>query len=70
MKDTSRYNILKLKKPLQRATSKITKVEERNDSVVKLWTLDYENPGSNPVLQCYNGGQVLSLYVAPVHSAV
>ena len=25
---------------------------ERNGSGVELWTLDYENPGSNPVLQC------------------
>ena len=26
--------------------------------------------GSNPVLQCLNLGQVFSLYIAPVHSAV
>ena len=25
---------------------------ERNGSGVELWTLDHENPGSNPVLQC------------------
>ena len=25
---------------------------ERNGSGVELWTLDYENPGLNPVLQC------------------
>ena len=37
---------------------------ERHGSGVKLQTLDYENPGSNPVLQCF------LFYVAPVHSAV
>ena len=25
---------------------------ERSGSGVELWTLDYENPGSNPVLWC------------------
>ena len=43
---------------------------ERNDSGVELRTLDYENPGSYPVLRCYNLGQVFSLDIAPVHSAV
>ena len=41
---------------------------ERNGSAVELRTFDYENPGSNPVLRCL--GQVFSLYIAPVHSAV
>ena len=43
---------------------------EHNDSGVELWTLDYENPGSNSVLLCENLRQVFSLYIAPVHSAV
>ena len=33
-------------------------VLERNGSGVELRTLDYENPGSNPVLRCLNLGQV------------
>ena len=28
------------------------KAVERNGSGVELWTLDYENQGSNPVLLC------------------
>ena len=43
---------------------------ERNGSGVALRTLDYENPGSTPVLLCENLGQVISLYIVPVHSAV
>ena len=43
---------------------------ERSGSGVELQTLDYENPGSNPVWQCINLGQVFSLYIAPIHSAV
>ena len=45
-------------------------VIERNGSGVELRVLDYENPGSNPVLLYLNLGQVCSLYIAPVHSAV
>ena len=30
----------------------IVRYVERNDSWVELRTLDYENPGSNPVLRC------------------
>ena len=39
-------------------------VVERSGSGVELRTLDYENPGSNPVLRCLNLGQVFSLYIA------
>ena len=27
-------------------------IYNRNGSGVELWTLDYENPGSNPLLRC------------------
>ena len=43
---------------------------EHNGSGVKLRTLDYNNPGPNPVLRRKRFGQVFSLYIAPVHSAV
>ena len=43
---------------------------ECNGSGVEFRILDYENPGSNPVLHCKNLGQVFSLYIAPVHSAI
>ena len=43
---------------------------ERNDSGVELRTLDYENPGSNPGCGVKTVGKFLSLYIAPVHSAV
>ena len=50
--------------------SYVTVRVERCGSRVEFPTLDYENAGSNPTPRCYNIGQVVSLYIAPVHSAV
>ena len=43
---------------------------ERNGSEVKVRPLNYKNPGSNPELRFKNLGQVFSLYIVPVYSAV
>ena len=42
---------------------------ERRGTGAELRMFDYENPGSNPVLQCETVGKFFSLCIAPVHSA-
>ena len=42
---------------------------ESSGSGAELRTLDYENPGSNPVLHVKTLDKFFSLYIAPVHSA-